>query len=92
VSIGKYRRLDKLTAMMTKASDEFRATDPKDRVKRARIGRVQARLSAARAEAIAELADAGTPLEAIRAHLDAVDPYRRGVPDNRPVRQARGFR
>jgi hypothetical protein len=87
---GKYRRLDKLTAMLARASDEFRATDPKDRARRARIGSVQKRLGAARAEAITELADAGTPLEEIRAHLDATDPYRHGVPDNRPVRRAGG--
>lgn len=73
---GKYRRLDKLTAMMAKAADEFRAADPKDRAKRARIGSVQRRLSAARAAEVARLHDAGTPLDAIGAHLDATDPYR----------------
>ena len=84
---GKYRRLDKLTRMLNRAADSYRATDPKDRAKRARIGSVQKRLSAARAEAIAELADIGTPLEDIRAHLDATDPYRHGVPGNHPVRR-----
>lgn len=73
---GKFRRLDKLTKMMAKATDKFRATDPKDRAKRARIGRVQLQLSNARATEVARLHDNGTPLAVIGAHLDATDPYR----------------
>jgi hypothetical protein len=89
---GKYRRLDQLTKMMTKATDQFRATDPKDRAKRARLGGQQRRLNAARAAEVSRLNAAGTPLGDISAHLDATDPYRRGVPASRPVRQARGSR
>lgn len=74
---GKFRRLDKLTAMKAKAADEFRATDPKDRAKRARIGGVQRRLTAARATEISRLNRTGIPLDVIGAHLDATDPYRR---------------
>jgi hypothetical protein len=88
---GKYRRLDKLTRMLTTATDRFRAADPKNRAERARTGSMQRRLNAARAQEIARLHDAGTPLTVIGAHLDATDPYRRGVPDNRPVRQPWGF-
>jgi hypothetical protein len=87
-----FRRLDKLTRMMTTAADRCRATDPEDRAERARIGGMQRRLSAARAAEVARLRAAGTPLEVIGAHLDATDPYRRGVPGDRPVRQARGSR
>lgn len=84
---GKYRRLDKLTRMLARAADEFRAADPEDRAKRARIGSVQRRLNAARAQEIARLHGDGTPLGVIGAHLDATDPYRRGVPGSRPVRR-----
>jgi hypothetical protein len=89
---GKYRRLDKLTRMMTRANDTYRAADPKDRAKRARIGRMQQKLRAARAAEVSRLHGTGTPLEVVGAHLDATDPYRRGVPGNRPVRQGRGSR
>jgi hypothetical protein len=89
---GKYRRLDKLTRMMTRANDGYRATDRKDRAKRARIARVQLRLSNARATEVTRLHAAGISLASIGAHLDATDPYRHGVPDNRPARQARGSR
>jgi len=89
---GKYRRLDKLTRMMTGASDAYRAADPKDRARRARIGRTPTALSRARAAEVARLHGNGTPLDAVSAHLDATDPYRRGVPGNRPVRQPRGPR
>jgi hypothetical protein len=87
---GKYRRLDKLTRMLASAADAYRAADPKDRAKRARIGRTQTALSRAREIEIGRLRDNGTSLGHIGAHLDATDPYRRGVPGNRPVRQARG--
>lgn len=86
---GKFRRLDKLTAMLTSATDSYRAADPKDRTRRARTGGVQRRLNAARAAEIVRLLDAGIPPEAIGAHLDATDPYRFGVPADRPVRRPR---
>jgi hypothetical protein len=89
---GKYRRLDKLTRMMTRANDAYRATGREDRAKRARIARVQLRLSNARATEVTRLHATGISLAVIGAHLDDTDPYRHGVPDNRPVRQARGSR
>jgi hypothetical protein len=85
---GKYRRLDKLTGMLAKAADSYRATDPKNRTERARIGSMQRRLSAARATEVTRLNATGTPLADIGAHLDDTDPYRRGVPGNRPARRA----
>lgn len=82
-----FRRLDKLTALLAKACDAWRAADPKDRARRERIGRVQQKLRAARGREIARLHANGVPFQVIGAHLDATDPYRHGVPDNRPVRQ-----
>ena len=52
---GKYRRLDKLTRMMTRANDAYRATGREDRARRARIARVQLRLSNARATEVTRL-------------------------------------
>ncbi len=86
---GKYRRLDKLTRMLAGASDAYRTADPKDRAKRARIGRMQTALSRARAAEVDRLCDRGMPLDVISAHLDATDPYRCGVPGNRPVGRPR---
>jgi hypothetical protein len=84
---GTFGRLLRLTDRMTAATDRVRGTSPSDRRVRARFNRQWSRASARRQGEIARLAQAGVPLPSVSRVLDQRDPYRRGVPENRPVRQ-----
>jgi hypothetical protein len=82
-----FARLDELTQMMTRAHDELRAVPPKDRETRSRVGTVAQQVTDARFDEVLRLSRAGHPLDRIGEHLDRTDPYRHGVPEDRPVRQ-----
>lgn len=85
-----FSRLDELTRMRTRAVDRERSLHPKDREERARVGEISSRVMAERGEEISRLSDGGrdrAALSRIGEHLDRTDPYRYGVPENRPVRQ-----
>lgn len=87
---GPFGRLDELTDLMTRTSDALRSLHPKDRRERARLSAGDSQLREARREEIQRLHQAGYSYAVIGAYLDRIDPYRSGVPADRPVRQAIG--
>ncbi len=80
-----FSRLDELTQLMTRAMDQLRSLAPGDQAERARVSAVRRQVREERGQELARLCSQGVPLRDAGARLDRTDPYRRGVPDNRPV-------
>jgi hypothetical protein len=76
--------------MMTRAVDRLRSLPPGAREGRAQANAVHQQAKDDRYDAIYGLSDGGRDravLGRIGEHLDRTDPYCRGVPEGRPVRQ-----
>lgn len=80
-----FRRLDELTELRTRSADRLRSLAPKDRGERERVSGIASQVANERAREILRLSREGVSFADIGARLDRTDPYRRGVPDNRPV-------